>query len=1220
MKKIIFLLIVLNIITFLNSTTIKFTDNWNSEGLSLINESDTELLIEFSVHEISLEEIEVNGHKMIKPILAGSLLPNNEGKPDLPGYGRYFAIPTNAKVELEILSIRKEVIKNIDIAPAPRIPLDTETGPLNYSRNMEVYSTSSFYPEAPVALSDITEIRGIDAAILGITPFQYNPVTKELVVLKDIRIRISFKGGSSKFGEERFRSIWWDSILRDVFLNFDSLPIIDYSYSSSRTEDYEYIIITPDDPIFTAWADSLSIFRNEQGIRTGVVTTTEIGGNTATAIESYIDNAFINWDVAPSAVLLLGDYGTTGNSIVSPIWNNYCVSDNIYADVSNNSMPDVVLARMTAQNETHLSTMIGKILDYERNPSTNSNFYNNPITALGWQTERWFQICSESVGGFWHNELGKDQVRINAIYAGNPAVDPWSTATNTYTVLNVFGPNGQGYIPASPSELGGWTGGSAYAINDAINSGAFMLQHRDHGGITGWGEPDYDIGDLDGLNNDDLVFVFSINCLTGKYNANETCFAEAFHRHEQGALGIIAASEVSYSFVNDTFVWGMYDNMWKNFLPQYGGAPSESDWIMPAFANAAGKLFLEQSSWPYNTNNKAVTYNLFHHHGGAFSTVHSEMPQQLTIEHADELMAGLESFYVTADEGALIGLSVNSELIASALGTGAPLEITIPQQVPNNTMKITVTKQNFYRYSADVVIISPDMYVICYDVDYVELGVHAEDSYQSLDTLQIDLTLQNIGVQPTGSIVTAILTTESDKINIIIDTMNGSQIPASSNMTYTNAFTIELLPLIDDNSIIEFEVEVSSDGNSWISEFELNCNAPVLEYCGFDLNVLDGMDQILDPGENGEIFVSFHNIGNGYAYDSEVQLLTSDPHVTIDGLDVITSIAPDSIETTTSPMIIEIAENCPNEYFTEIDVYVVDSSEFIFQSILRLPIGFYAYDFEDGDAGWEHMILSDDYIDEWHLEDFRNNTMNGNYSMKCGGIGDLYYSTLVHAALVMPEIEVFPGAQVTFYHWMDVGSENNPITWDGGLIEISVNGGEWEPIEPVGGYPCTIMNIPSSPFEEGTPVFAGSIDWEQVTLDLSNYYGTAQLRFVLGSALLVTGEGWYIDDVHYSNTTGSNNDTIMPITNKLHANFPNPFNPETTISFSLKEAGEVKLDVFNIKGQKVKTLIDSELSADKHQIVWNGKDDGGKSVSSGIYFYKLRTANYSSTRKMILMK
>ncbi|MDP8204943.1 MAG: C25 family cysteine peptidase [Candidatus Tenebribacter mawsonii] len=1219
MKKLIFVFMVVSIVSFLNSTIIKFDENWNKEGLNLINASETEIIVEYSIHEFALEEIEVNGIKMLKPSLTGNLLPNDEGMPDLPGLGRFFAIPNDANLELEIIDKQVEIIRDVNIAPAPRIPLDTETGPLTYPVNKEVYTTNSFYPDNPIQLSDITKIRGVDAAILGITPFQYNPITRELMVYKDIRIKISFKGGSRKFGEDRLRSIWWDSILSDVFLNYESLSTCKPTNSLSRTDDYDYIIITPDDPVFIQWADSLSIFRNEQGIRTGVVTTTEVGGNTASAIEDYIDDAYTSWDIPPSAVLLLGDYGTTGSSVVSPIWNNYCVSDNIYADVNNNDMPDVILARMTAQNEDQLAIMIEKVLDYERNPTTNQDFYDHPITALGWQTERWFQICSETVGGFWQNELGKDQVRINAIYDGNPAVDPWSTATNTYAVLNVFGPNGLGYIPASPSELEGWSGGNATDVNNAVNSGAFMLQHRDHGGITGWGEPDYDTGNLNGLNNEDLVFVFSINCLTGKYNAAQNSWAELFHRHDQGALGLIAASEVSYSFVNDTFVWGMYDNMWKDFLPQFGGNPSESDWIRPAFANAAGKYFLQQSSWPYNTNNKAVTYNLFHHHGCAFSTVHSEMPEQLTVNHADELLSGLDSFEMTADEGALIGLTVNGEVIASVVATGSAQAIEIPLQVPDNTMKVTVTKQNHYRYSAEVAIISPDMYVIYYEADYVELGIHADDSYQSLDTLQIDLTLQNIGMQPTGNTVSAVLSTNSDQVVIINDTMSGSQIPASSTMTYSDAFTIELLPLIEDNTIIEFEIEVTSSSASWTSSFELNCNAPILEYYNFDINVVTGSDQILDPGEQGELYLSFHNIGDGYAYESQSFLFSTDDYVTVTGVDVIPSIAPDAIGNTTTPFIIDISADSPVEYFSDLNVYAIDSSEFTFQSILRLPIGFFAYDFESEDAGWEHMILTDDFLDEWHLEDYRNHTIDGSNSMKCGGIGETSYSNLIHAALVMPEVEVFPGAQVAFHHWMDVGSTSS-ITWDGGLIEISVDGGEWEQVEPIGGYPCTIMNIPTTPFAEGTPVFAGEIDWEEVVLDLSAYSGTAQLRFVFGSAGLITGEGWYIDDVHYSNTSGSNDETITPIMNKLHANFPNPFNPTTTISFSLKEAGNVDLDVYNIKGQKVKTLIHANLPAENHQVVWNGKDDSGKSVSSGIYFYKMKTASYTSTRKMILLK
>jgi len=357
-----------------------------------------------------------------------------------------------------------------------------------------------------------------------------------------------------------------------------------------------------------------------------------VGGNTATAIENFIDDAYATWAVPPVAVLLLGDYGVSGNTVVSPIWDGYCVSDNIYADVTNNDMPDVIFARMTAQNETHLETMITKVINYETDPPTNPDFYNHPITALGWQTERWFQICSEVVGGYFMHEHGKDPVRINAIYSGTPG-SVWSTATNTETVVDYFGPDGLGYIPATPAELGGWSGGNASMVNDAINNGAFILQHRDHGGETGWGEPDYGNSDINGLTNTDLCFIFSINCLTGKYNWSSECFAEKFHRYtyngeNSGALGLIAASEVSYSFVNDTYVWGLFDNMWPDFMPDYQTDPAPRG-LLPAFGNAAGKYFLKESNWPYNTSNKEVTYHLFHHHGCAFSTLYSEVPQNI---------------------------------------------------------------------------------------------------------------------------------------------------------------------------------------------------------------------------------------------------------------------------------------------------------------------------------------------------------------------------------------------------------------------------------------------------------------------------------------------------------------------------------------------------------------------------------------------------------------
>ncbi|MCK4654679.1 MAG: right-handed parallel beta-helix repeat-containing protein [Candidatus Cloacimonetes bacterium] len=106
----------------------------------------------------------------------------------------------------------------------------------------------------------------------------------------------------------------------------------------------------------------------------------------------------------------------------------------------------------------------------------------------------------------------------------------------------------------------------------------------------------------------------------------------------------------------------------------------------------------------------------------------------------------------------------------------------------------------------------------------------------------------------------------------------------------------------------------------------------------------------------------------------------------------------------------------------------------------------------------------------------------------------------------------------------------------------------------------------------------------------------------------------------YFDQTGTNDNIIVQKKDYLHQNYPNPFNPETTISYQLPENGKVELTVYNLKGQKVKTLVNEVLPAGEHSIVWDGIDDNGKSVSSGIYFYKLKTENHEETKKMILMK
>ena len=88
----------------------------------------------------------------------------------------------------------------------------------------------------------------------------------------------------------------------------------------------------------------------------------------------------------------------------------------------------------------------------------------------------------------------------------------------------------------------------------------------------------------------------------------------------------------------------------------------------------------------------------------------------------------------------------------------------------------------------------------------------------------------------------------------------------------------------------------------------------------------------------------------------------------------------------------------------------------------------------------------------------------------------------------------------------------------------------------------------------------------------------------------------------------------------LEENIPNPFNPSTKIRYSLSQAENVRIEIFNIRGQLVRTLVSGFKDQGNHTVEWNGVDDQGQIVGSGVYFYRLTTDSVSEIRKMLLLK
>ena len=98
------------------------------------------------------------------------------------------------------------------------------------------------------------------------------------------------------------------------------------------------------------------------------------------------------------------------------------------------------------------------------------------------------------------------------------------------------------------------------------------------------------------------------------------------------------------------------------------------------------------------------------------------------------------------------------------------------------------------------------------------------------------------------------------------------------------------------------------------------------------------------------------------------------------------------------------------------------------------------------------------------------------------------------------------------------------------------------------------------------------------------------------------------------------NDDLLPGVFALHQNYPNPFNPVTTIRFDVPKESHVQMDVYNILGQRIRTLVNGTMQPGFHSVSWNGTNDMGKPLASGMYIYRIHSSEFTAVKKLVLMK
>lgn len=1210
----------------------------SADQISVLSSSASQLNVQFNTAEVQFRPVVLQDGNEYQLMNVPGALQLESGKPNVPSFAQWILVPNGTRPELAVDPGEYTEYTDVILAPVQLPALDKAGAPEPpFVLDAAAYGQDALYPGTFASLEAVKQRRGQDCTIIHFYPYQYNAAQKTLRVYSQMQVSVNFAGVPEGIPANLDSARLRETIMPMAINRHEVLQAQpQLTDPNTRESGVDMIIITHQD--FDTAAETLAQWKRCKGINTIVKTTAEIG-STSSQIEDFIDNAYTTWDPAPEYLLFLGDAEFVPTMYVYQHAaggdQGMVGSDMHYADTNTPSdlIADMSYGRIPIDTAAEADSVVARIIRYETQPPAQASFYNNATCAAYFQdngygyAERRFAKTSEDVRNFLLTE-GYDVERIYVTeYNNNPT--NWNNGSYVFENDISGGP-----LPNDLLKPGFPWDGDDDDIEAAINAGTYFLLHRDHGYRGGWADPAFSSSDVGYLANGELrPIVWTVNCETGWFD-NETddticntqpsseSFTEAWFRHTSGgSVGLLGSTRVSYSGNNDRLVWGFMDAIWPDFLSWCTAVypPHDPIYRMGDVVNY-GKEYMF-TNYTYGGSTRRTSLEEFQWFGDPTMEIYTAQPQQLGATHDFEVSLGATEFALSCPlDGAMAALTYNGEFLGAAEVSGGNATISFDMINQLGTLQLTVTGHNCLPYQADITIISDEPYVLCEEVEYIENGNYNDGSIQSLDVIDMNVTLHNIGYAATTGDVTATLACSNSMVTITNATTSTGALGVNGTQAVDAAFSFELQQGIADGTIIPFTVTCTSGGVSWETELSLAVQAPVLQFVTYTLDP-SGNDDILNPGESGELNMGFRNVGNGISYNVGMALVCNEPGITITGGGAIPQIMPDALEFTTAPFVVQTQTSVEPGYYYDVNITASDIVASMLMDTLLLPVGFYEFNFELEDSEWDHYALND-FIDEWHRSDQRNITPNGGFSMKCGGTDGSNYSNYVFGAAETPEFQINDNTFIRFSHWMATGNPTAPSSPDGGYLEISVNGSDWEMIYPLGGYPKTCLNLPGSPLAPDTPVFAGNIDWEQVEVDLSGQpAGNAKIRFVFGSAGMVTAEGWYIDDFQVGSTTDASGLTPA-VRTTLMQNYPNPFNPTTTISYTLG-AGvtHAELEIFNIKGQKVKTFTLSPSSEQQGTVTWNGTDAQGKQVSSGIYFYKLRSDDDDpKLRKMILMK
>ncbi|PID28669.1 MAG: Gingipain R [Candidatus Cloacimonadota bacterium] len=1238
----------------------------NRSGIQLIESSELSMKAEVSIKSIRTFDVTTKKGVFTETSINGFTKTNKIGEPALPIIRRIIQVPVGAEVNISVDNFTTSEydladfgITNLIIPAQKPVAKNENIEDLPFEVNEAAYAENDFSRAEKVTVEELGILRGIRLFAVQVNPIAYNPVKNSIRVYNNIEFSLSFDRADLEANNE-LRAKTFSPAFESVYQK----SIFNYSLNQNRDQltkiPTKMLIIS--DPMFEDQLQPFIEWKIQSGIQIiEAYTGSPEVGNTSSSIKSYIESVWEDAtaeDPAPTYLLFAGDQAQI------PAWtgttNSAHITDLNYVRLEGNDfMPEIYYARFSANNVNELQPQIDKTLAYEKLdiPSTE---YMNEVTLIAGMDSNWAPTNGNgqihyATDNYFNAANGFD---VNAYYypeSGNSASQIINDVAEgvgyiNYTAHGYFQEWSDPHFGISDINSLGNVNEYTFAVGNCCLTNHFQT-------LTCFGEAwlraenQGSVGYIGGTNstywNEDYWWGVGAGPVVASGASYEQTgigvYDGIFHSHNEPyenwyftaasiiMCGNLAVVEAGSEAVN--YYWEIYSLMGDPSLMVFMGQPEENnitcpseilmgttnyqvtaepysyvaltkDGIIHGYDQVGASGVLDLTITPFTTAGDAqlvVTAQNKEPHIQSISSVPADCPyvtlasaeingiveysQELTLSTVFENIGSVDAINVNAvmsSQSEYITITDNSENAGdveanSSVSLDEAFAFTVADNIPDQNsvlFNFSLTDGEAYPWVSS--------YNITFNAPALEVtGISLDDSSEN-----------NNGILDPGETATITVTAVN----------NGHAATIAGEMTLSS---IHPMIVIENGSS---EIEALGTEETVSAEFEVTVDANFP--AGTNARLTAGIQagaysdekvKIYPVGINLEDFES----GDFTSYDWEMSGVAN------------WTISEDAYSGAYCAKSGNISDNQQSSIFVTMDIEEDGEISFFSKVSSETNYDFLRF-YIDGSqqAQWSGSADWTEYVYD---------VPAGEHTFKWEYDKDVSQSSGEDCAML--DYIVFPGS-----------SASAPIPIFGLNIE-EINFGEVN-IDSLATANFVIHNLGTAELTGTITTFEGyevnEFERRKAARNEISYSISAGETQEYELSFMPTEEAEYNGNIvitsndennaenHIAVTgTGipaSTNDIIIPAVTVFKGNYPNPFNPTTSIAFDLARDSEVSLVIYNVKGQAVKTLIKDRVHAGQHKVQWNGKDDNNKSVSSGIYFTRFIGDNKEVAAKMILMK